>query len=60
MTGGATGIGRAVAIRLAAEGARVAIADTNEARGRETAALTGALVARCDVSYDGEVERAFA
>ena len=36
VTGGATGIGRACASRLAAEGARVVIADVNDTAGSET------------------------
>jgi NAD(P)-dependent dehydrogenase (short-subunit alcohol dehydrogenase family) len=39
VTGAGSGIGRAIAVRLAAEGARVAIAELNEAVGQETAAL---------------------
>jgi NAD(P)-dependent dehydrogenase (short-subunit alcohol dehydrogenase family) len=39
ITGGAAGIGAAIAGRLAAEGWRVIIADKNEARGEETARL---------------------
>lgn len=36
VTGGASGLGRATAIRLAEEGARLLITDLNEAGGRET------------------------
>src|SRR5262245_43662972 len=36
VTGGAAGIGRAAALEFAAQGARVVIADLDEARGRET------------------------
>jgi NAD(P)-dependent dehydrogenase (short-subunit alcohol dehydrogenase family) len=36
VTGGSAGIGRAIALRLAAEGARVVIADVDERGGRET------------------------
>ncbi len=36
VTGGAQGIGRAIALRLAKDGANVALLDTNETVGRET------------------------
>lgn len=42
ITGGGGGIGRAVALRLAAEGARVAALDINVEGARETLALCGA------------------
>jgi NAD(P)-dependent dehydrogenase (short-subunit alcohol dehydrogenase family) len=42
VTGGGSGIGRAVALRLAAEGGRVAIVDINEASARETLSMCGA------------------
>ena len=38
VTGGARGIGRAIAVRLAADGARVVIADIDEAQANATAA----------------------
>jgi 2-hydroxycyclohexanecarboxyl-CoA dehydrogenase len=41
VTGGGQGIGRALSLRLAAEGAKVAIFDLNPAAGQETAALAG-------------------
>jgi NAD(P)-dependent dehydrogenase (short-subunit alcohol dehydrogenase family) len=58
ITGGATGIGRAVAERFAAEGADIAIADLADAG--ETAAAVTALgrrvyTARLDVSAPGDV-----
>lgn len=39
VTGAAGGIGRAIAVQLAASGARVVVADLDEERGRETAEL---------------------
>ena len=41
LTGGASGIGRATALRLAAEGCIIGLLDLNEAGARETAAMAG-------------------
>ena len=49
MTGGASGIGAATVRRLAAEGARVAVADLNEDGGREVAAEVGGAAVVMDV-----------
>ena len=49
VTGGASGVGRAVAGRLAGEGAKVAILDVDEARGKGVAAELGATFLPCDV-----------
>lgn len=54
VTGGATGIGRASARLLAAEGARVAVADTNEAAGSATALELGGIFIHCDISRPEE------
>jgi NAD(P)-dependent dehydrogenase (short-subunit alcohol dehydrogenase family) len=61
VTGAASGIGRATALAMAREGARVVVADMDAAGGEQTAALIaqtggqGSFV-RVDVSRAGEVE----
>ncbi len=57
VTGASQGIGKAIAARLAHEGARVAIADINT-RGAETVAKAiggGAFAVTCDVSNESQV-----
>lgn len=39
ITGGASGIGRAVAVLFASEGAKILVADFNQAGGEETVEL---------------------
>lgn len=58
VTGGAVGIGRATAQRLAAEGARVSIGDRDGEGARKTASEIGenALGLTCDVGIQGDVE----
>ncbi|MCI0536344.1 MAG: SDR family oxidoreductase [Verrucomicrobiales bacterium] len=61
ITGGASGIGRAVALALAREGADIVVADLNEARMAEVQTEVAALgrrvlTVRCDVSRDGDVD----
>lgn len=60
VTGAASGIGQATAVRFAAEGARVACLDTNEAGLARVAADVGEAVLPlpCDVAREEEVERA--
>lgn len=41
VTGGATGIGRSIAVRFGREGARVIVADINDTAGEATAADAG-------------------
>ena len=48
ITGGATGIGRAIALRFAQEGAQVTIADINDSAGQITAAEAHGLFVHCD------------
>ena len=50
MTGAAQGIGKAIADRLAAAGARIATLDLNLETAQRVAAAIGGMAARCDVS----------
>jgi NAD(P)-dependent dehydrogenase (short-subunit alcohol dehydrogenase family) len=61
ITGGASGIGRATALALAARGADVVIADINETRLAEARAALlvhgrRVLAVRCDVTRDADVQ----
>lgn len=56
ITGAASGIGRAMAIRFAAEGARrIVCADVNLAGAEQTASLCGGVAFRCDVSKEEDI-----
>jgi NAD(P)-dependent dehydrogenase (short-subunit alcohol dehydrogenase family) len=62
ITGGGSGMGRETVLRFLAAGARVLVADINEANGRETVALAAArglgertAFARCDVAEEADV-----
>ena len=62
VTGGAGGIGLATAHRFGREGARVVIADRDDARGRQAAAALHreggeALALACDVASEADVIR---
>ena len=59
ITGGAQGLGRAIAERFVAEGARVVLGDIDLAAAESTAAELGegrALAVRCDVTSESEME----
>jgi NAD(P)-dependent dehydrogenase (short-subunit alcohol dehydrogenase family) len=67
ITGGGSGLGRAMALRFVAEGARVLVADINEAGGQETVAAIGRTGAedavafrRVDVTVEADCEAAVA
>jgi NAD(P)-dependent dehydrogenase (short-subunit alcohol dehydrogenase family) len=56
ITGGASGIGRAVALRFAEGGARVVVADLNEEGAEATARQIGGLAVRTDVGREADVK----
>lgn len=63
VTGGGSGIGRAIALRLAADGAHLVIADIDEAAAARVAAEVqpagSAIGVRCDVTDEASVRAAF-
>ncbi|MHB1986989.1 MAG: 3-oxoacyl-ACP reductase [Acidimicrobiales bacterium] len=56
ITGGASGIGKASAQRFSAEGAKVVIADLDEAAGTELSKQVGGRFVRADVTEPSDVE----
>jgi NAD(P)-dependent dehydrogenase (short-subunit alcohol dehydrogenase family) len=60
VTGGASGLGEASARALAAMGAKVALFDLNEERGRQVAAEIGGIACKVDVSDEASVDAGFA
>ncbi len=55
VTGGASGLGKAVVARVIAEGGRAAILDVQEDAGRAAATELGASFHRCDVAVESDV-----
>jgi 3-oxoacyl-[acyl-carrier protein] reductase len=60
VTGAAKGIGAATAARLASEGAKVVVADFDDAAANETAGRIGGRAVACDVTSREQVEAAVA
>ena len=60
VTGGASGLGEAVARALAGQGVRVAVLDRDRTRGEMVADEIGGMFCSADVASADEVERAFA
>jgi NAD(P)-dependent dehydrogenase (short-subunit alcohol dehydrogenase family) len=60
ITGGASGLGRAVAERVIARGGRAVILDVQEEAGQACAIEIGATFVKCDVSAEREVNAAMA
>jgi NAD(P)-dependent dehydrogenase (short-subunit alcohol dehydrogenase family) len=60
VSGGASGLGRATAIKFAAAGAKVAVLDRNEAVAHEVAREISGVAVGCDVADPRSVEAAFA
>jgi NAD(P)-dependent dehydrogenase (short-subunit alcohol dehydrogenase family) len=60
ITGGGSGIGLASVRRMASEGARIVVADVDEAAGRRAAEEVDGLFVRADVTSESEVEALFA
>jgi len=58
VTGGASGLGEAVARALAAAGAKVAVLDVNQAAAERVAADIGGLACACDITDTASVQAA--
>ncbi|WP_299929178.1 SDR family oxidoreductase [uncultured Pelagimonas sp.] len=54
ITGGAGGLGRALATQLVQSGAKVLIGDIDDTAAQATAAEIGAIAIRCDVTSEGD------
>jgi len=56
ITGGASGLGRAVAQNIVAKGGKAVIVDLQEAAGASAAREIGASFRKCDVSVEAQVD----
>ena len=55
VTGAGSGIGYAASVRLAAEGAKVVVVDTNEIAGNKVATEVGGIFVKADVTNEEQV-----
>jgi meso-butanediol dehydrogenase/(S,S)-butanediol dehydrogenase/diacetyl reductase len=60
ITGAATGIGRAIALRFAQEGAQVVVADINDFDGQQTAVEAKGCFVHCDTAQADQAQAAVA
>ena len=60
VTGGGSGIGEAICLRLSKEGAKVAVLDLSEPAAKLTAELVKGIAVKADVSKSAEVDAALA
>jgi NAD(P)-dependent dehydrogenase (short-subunit alcohol dehydrogenase family) len=60
ITGAASGIGRATALRFTAEGAKVVVADIDEGAGTKLASEIGGTFIKVDVADEASVEALYA
>jgi NAD(P)-dependent dehydrogenase (short-subunit alcohol dehydrogenase family) len=58
ITGGATFLGQAIALRFAKEGARIAVADINETAGQTTAQTAQGIFIPCDIADSTQARHA--
>ena len=56
VTGGASGIGKALALRFGKEGAYVVVSDLNENAAQQVAGLIQGLAVACDVTKETDVQ----
>ena len=56
VTGGASGIGKALSLRFAQAGARVVVADKDVEKARQTADQIQGLAVACDVAVEADIQ----
>jgi NAD(P)-dependent dehydrogenase (short-subunit alcohol dehydrogenase family) len=56
VTGGASGIGKALSLRFAEAGARVVVGDLSQDKAQQTADQIQGLAVACDVAKEAEIQ----